>query len=112
MGRVVAHPEHVSDEGRHAASRPEIPTEAERFRSPGQQGQEPRVVSGRQARARARSRSTAECLTASLPGAAQPLADRAGADPERRRNRSPGPALLMQLPGPQAPPFAPVVRGS
>jgi hypothetical protein len=112
MGRVVAHPEYVSNDGRHAAGSPELPTETERFRSPGQQGQEPRVVGGRQARARARGGSTAERLAATLSGAAQPLADRAGADPERRRNRAPGPALQMQLPRLQAPPFAPVVWGS
>lgn len=72
MGRVVAHPEYVSNDGRHAAGSPKLPTETERFRSPGQQGHELRVVGGRQARARARGGSTAERLAATLSGAAQP----------------------------------------
>ena len=31
MGRVVAHPEYVSNDGRHAAGSPQLPTETERF---------------------------------------------------------------------------------
>jgi hypothetical protein len=105
---VVAHPELAPDDRRHPLGRPDIPTEPERFGAPRQQAGQfvPLVV--RQFRTRARRHPAPQRFDTTLAGTPHPLAHGPGRDSEGPGNRLLRPVLLLQLPRPQPPAFAPV----
>jgi hypothetical protein len=107
---MVADAELAPDHGRHPAGGPDLAPEAERLGPTGQQGRDLRSLLGGQLRRRAGGEAAAQRLDAALPGAAQPLADRPGGHAERFGDGLLRPALSLEVPGAEPPPFAPVDR--
>lgn len=108
MGWMITHSELALDHGRYPRRRPDLVMEAEGLGSAGQQGRQLRPLLGSQLRLAAWSEAVAERLDSVSFGATHPLADRSGADPQRRCNRPLGPALLNKLPSAQPTTFAPI----
>jgi len=109
---VVADPKLAPDERRHPFGGPDVAAEAERFAALRQQERQLRPLLGRQLRGRARRHSAPQRLDPARAGTPHPLADRARRHPEGVGDGLLTPVLLLQVPSPQPPPFAPVARFS
>jgi hypothetical protein len=107
---MVADAELATDDGRDPPGGPDLAAEAERLGPTGQQGRELRPLRGGQLRRRAGSEAATQGLGAPALGPAHPLADRAGGHTERFGDGLLGPALSLEVPGAEPPPFAPVDR--
>jgi hypothetical protein len=105
---VVADPELASDDRRHPLGGPDLPTEAERFGAAGQEERQLLPLLIGQFRGRTRRHPAFQRLDPALAGPSHPLADGPSRHPEGVGNRLLAPVLLLQLPGPQSPPFSPV----
>jgi len=110
MGRVKAHPRLSCDDRRHPLGRPNVAGEAIRLGTPCQQLGDACPLLGREFRRWPRPDPVAQRTDASIRGALQLLADRAGRDPQRCGDRLLLPALLPQFPCPQSPRFGAVPR--
>jgi hypothetical protein len=107
---VVANPELAPDHRRHPLGGPDVAAEAERLGALRQQQWQLLPLLGRQPRGRARRHAPPQRRDPALAGTPHPLADRARRHPESVGDGLLAPVLLLQLPGAQPPPFAPVAR--
>jgi hypothetical protein len=110
VGGVVFDPEHLQEHGCHPRSGPAFAAEAPGFGTEAKQPGDLRLLAGLQPRQPARRFPVAQSQRTLLPGAFEPLADRASAHSERLGDAARLPALLRQLPSPQASALTPIDR--
>ena len=109
MGGMIAHAELLLDQGGDAAGGPERAFPTEGCGSLGQQARQLGTLGGGEARLATRGRLVAQGEGASGAGAGEPLADRPLRDAQGGGDVALLPALLVQFPGAEAPPFAPIL---
>jgi hypothetical protein len=106
---VILHAELTTDDLRDPPRCPDLSSEAERLGPTCQQHRQLGDLLCRQPRRRPRRRAVPQCRTATLSATADPLTDCTLTHPKRSRNGALLPALLLQLPGAQPSPLAPVL---
>jgi hypothetical protein len=106
---AVLHPELAANQLGDPANGPHIASEAKGLSPTRQELGQLSQLLWRQSRRRAWLRSVQQRRHTSRTAATDPSAHGAFGHPQRRRNLALRPAFLLQIPGAQPPPFAPVL---
>jgi hypothetical protein len=110
MARMLGDATCRSNHGRHPATSPQLPSEAVGLGAVLQQGRQAGELRSSQPAAGPRRGAMTETFRAAFPATLHPLADRAFADPQGRRDLALSPPLLFEAPGLQASSVLPVMR--
>src|SRR5215831_63275 len=109
MIEVVLHAKLTANQLRDAARGPHIASKAKGLSPTCQQIRQLSQLLWRQSRRRTRRRVVPQSYRTSRTAATDPLADGAFGDSQRRRNLALPPTFLLEVPGAQPPPFAPIL---